>query len=88
MTKTFKIHSIDNGFCRVNYKGKTRVEGTRCYCLQDEGKNYGGVILYRCSRDWEPNYPITLHPQLRKQFEVPAGDTQIEIAVREFLTKE
>lgn len=88
MKKDFQIHSIDNGFCRVNYTGKNRGDGTRFYCLQDEGVNHGGVILYRSSSDWEPSYPVTLHPHLRSRFEIPTGDSAIEIAVREYLTKE
>jgi hypothetical protein len=83
--KTFKIHSIDNGFCRVNYKAVNYKGETIFYCLQDEGKLWGGVICYRCSKDFEPDYQMR-YP--RDQFEVPTGDSAIEIAVREYLTKE
>jgi hypothetical protein len=54
--------------------------------LQDEGQRYGGVACYRCSKDFEPEYPIFTFRY--DQFEIPTGDTQIEIAVREYLTKE
>jgi len=83
--KDFTIHSIDNGFCRVNYKAKNCAGETVFYCLQDEGKNYGGVVCYRCSRDFEPNYSIKYN---RNRFEVPTGNSDIEIVVREYLTKE
>jgi hypothetical protein len=81
--KDFKIHSIDNGFCRVNYKIKNADGKTVFYCLQDEGKTYGGVICYRCAdSDFEPDYPIKYH---KDRFEVPTGNSSIEIIVREYL---
>jgi hypothetical protein len=86
MKKDFLIHSIDNGFCRVNYKAKNSAGEIVFYCLQDEGQRYGGVACYRCSKDFEPEYPIFTFRY--DQFEIPTGDTQIEIAVREYLTKE
>jgi hypothetical protein len=81
--KDFKIHSIDNGFCRVNYMAKNAAGQTVFYCLQDEGKEWGGVICYRCtSDDFEPDYEICYS---KDRFEIPAGDTAIEIAVRKYL---
>jgi hypothetical protein len=35
---TFKIHFIDNGFCRINYTTKNAHGQRIYYCLQDEGK--------------------------------------------------
>lgn len=81
--KDFKIHSIDNGFCRVNYTAENSAGQTLIYCLQDEGANYGGVVCYRCSGDFEPNYEIKYG---KDRFEVPTGDSDIEKVVREYLT--
>jgi len=81
-----KIHSIDNGFCRVMYYVKNNNNQTLYYCLQDEGANYGGVILYRCTPDGEPDYPCEFQGEnIWSMFEVPSGDTEIEVAVRAFL---
>lgn len=85
MKKDFTIHSIDNGYCRVNYKAVNSAGQTIFYCLQDEGENYGGVICYRCSSDFEPQYPMNYR---KEQFEVPTGDSAIETVVRDYLTKE
>ena len=83
--KDFTIHSINNGFCRVNYKAKNNAGETVYYCLQDEGKNHGGVICYRCSIDFEPAYRASYN---RNQFEIPIGNSDIEKVVREYLTEE
>ena len=83
--KTFKIHHVDNGFCRVNYQAVNADGQTVYYCLQDEGKRYGGVVCYRCCGDFEPNYSIRYPKNL---FEVPTGNSEIEVAVREYLTSE
>lgn len=40
----------DSGNCRVCFK-----QGTLRYCLQQEGRD-GGFVLYRCSRDGEPQW--------------------------------
>ena len=82
MEKTFKIHSIDNGYCRVNYSAVNEDGETIYYCLQDEGLAYGGIICYRCSKDFEPDYLMRYHPS---RFEVPTGNSTIEIAVRNYL---
>ncbi len=82
--KTFKIHSIDNGFCRVNYTAINADGKTIYYCLQDEGTNYGGVICYRCSGDFEPSYEMKYNCN---RFEIPMGNSHIEITVRNYLTK-
>ena len=81
--KTFKIHSLDNGYCRVNYVARNE-EGVKVYyCLQDEGVNYGGVTCYRCGDDdFEPDYQIKYS---RDRFEVPVGDSAIEVVVRSYL---
>lgn len=83
------IHSIDNGFCRVMYSAKNEDNQTVYYCLQDEGENYGGVILYRCTQDGEPDYPCRFDSGAGWDiFEVPQGDSDIEKVVRNFLEKQ
>jgi hypothetical protein len=86
MAKDFIIHHIDNGYCRVNYVAKNAANQKIYYCLQDEGTNYGGVVCYRCAdSDFEPDYPITYG---RDRFEVPIGDSDIEVVIRKYLTGE
>lgn len=85
MKKKLTIHSVDNGFCRINYKAKNNNNETIYYCLQDEGAAHGGVLCYRSTQDMEPSHQVKGNREL---FEVPAGDSAIEKAVREYLTKE
>ena len=82
MAKTFTIESIDNGYCRVNYKATNSEGQVVFYCLQDEGDRYGGVICYRCSDGFEPQHEIRYK---RSMFEVPTGYSDIEIIVRNYL---
>lgn len=72
-----KIHSIDNGFCRINYVGKNTDNQNVYYCLQDEGQD--GIHLYRSTCDLEPSHECNAIASI---FEVPTGDTQIEVSVR------
>ena len=83
MAKDFNIYCIDNGYCRVNYVATNEAGQRIYYCLQDEGKRFGGVICYRSTADEEPNYPIAYG---RDRFEVPTGNSDIEIVVRDYLT--
>ena len=83
-----KIYEIDNGFCRISYKVKNLHDQTIYYCIQDEGDQCGNCIIYRQTSDGEPDYPIKLD-FTQVEFEIPTGDSDIEIAVRDFLkTKE
>ena len=63
-----KYKSTDNGSCRCYYTapGKNPRQ-TLLYCLQEEwtkkqAEKYGyqQFVLYRCTRDGEPNYEIPL----------------------------
>ena len=85
---TCKIHHVDNGFARVVYV-TVNSEGQRVYyCLMDNaGWGHPNVECYRCTQPphYEPDYQIK-HPN-RRIFEVPKGNTETEIAVREFLNK-
>ena len=82
--KDFKIHSIDNGYCRVYYNAINSEGQKLLYCLQDEGDNYGGVICYRCSKDGEPDYPMKYG---KNRFEIPQGNSDIEIVIRKYLER-
>jgi len=83
--KAFWVHSVDNGFCRVNYVTRNPKGPRLFYCLQDEGNAHGGVICYRCSHDFEPSHAVE-HPKIL--FEIPEGNSDIEQIVRDYLTKE
>jgi len=82
-SKNFKIHHIDNGFCRIVYKAKNSKNQIIYYCLQDEGVYHGGVLCYRTSTDFEPDYRIDFP---KNMFEIPMGDSEIEKVVREYLS--
>lgn len=75
--KLLKIHSIDNGFCRVNYIGVNQSNQKVYYCLQDEGTD--DIHLYRSSDDLEPSHICHAEAHI---FEVPTGNSTIEISVR------
>jgi hypothetical protein len=78
--KKLVIEFIDSGYCRIVY----RVEGTDFfYCLQDEGENYGGVILYKCTSDHEPMYQARLLSPT--QIEIPKGDCFMSLVVSKFI---
>lgn len=77
-----KIHSIDNGFCRVNYVKKNNQNQLIHCCIQDDGRG-GGVNVYRQTKDGEPQNKII--PVRYDIFQIPTGDSAIEIIVRDFL---
>jgi hypothetical protein len=79
------IHSVDNGFCKVNYTMRNG-KNTLYYCLM-EG-SYGEfkvVTCYRCCKLFEPSYPVKTTLPLAELFELPIGDSAIEIAVRKHI---
>lgn len=53
-----KIVDIDDGFCRITFKAQSESGASVYYCLQDEGERYGGVILYRSTSEYEPEYAV------------------------------
>lgn len=77
-----KIHSIDNGFCRINYTGKNSLNQTIYYCLQEEHPN--DIRCYRSSQDLEPSHECVAKAAA---FEVPTGNSAIEVAIRKRLLK-
>jgi len=80
MDKSIRIHFIDHGFCRINYIAISPAKVKMYYCLQEEAY---GVVCYRCSKDFEPDYPTTCPEEL---FEIPTGDSLIERTIRTYLT--
>lgn len=76
----FKIEYIVNGFCRIVYSAHNEDNKKVYYCLQDEGCDLGGIVCYRCSNsDGEPCCPIHYD---YSRFEIPTGNTEIEISIR------
>lgn len=74
--KNFHIKFIDEGFCRVVYKTKTRSGNELLYCLQCEGHN--SVVFYRCTDDIdyaEPMYPV--NPTVLMSIEKPEGNSDV-----------
>lgn len=82
----FKIDYIEDGYCRINYKRKVG-ENILNYCLQDEGQGYGGVLLYRCSKDYEPSNCVLIPKHLNAEFEIPIGSTDLEKKIAAFITE-
>lgn len=56
----FKYHSTLSGHCQVNYTTKNPKNQTVYYSLVNQGKLHGGILFYRCSRDWEPDHTCTI----------------------------
>lgn len=84
-TKRLMILHEDNGFCRIVYKLEG---GTSLYCLQDEGDGYGygGILLYRCTDDWEePIYTIKLNSVV--EIEAPKGESRLATSVRKYINE-
>lgn len=46
------------GHCQITYHSWNEYGELLVYCLQDNGKNFGGIRLLRCSRDGEPSWPV------------------------------
>lgn len=78
-----KIDGVEPGYCRIYYLLNGRIS----YCFQDEGPGYGGVILYSCERQGEPDHPVQIKEGAVLIFELPKGNTEIEVTVREEIIK-
>ena len=50
-----KYNHTDIGYCRVCFTIDVE-DQTLYYCIQEEGP---GVEFYRCSKDWEPDSPVS-----------------------------
>lgn len=75
------------GHCQITYTAKNDAGQTVVYCLQDNGKNFGGVRLMRCSQDGEPSHEVTFDKKYKPVFEKPTGDSELEQLVREWIDK-
>jgi len=68
----FKLfdRSLNNvGHCQITYHSWNAYGELLVYCLQDNGKKFGGIRLMRCSRDGEPSHEVKLTASA--YFEVP-----------------
>lgn len=74
-----EITWIDEGYCRVNYRIKTKSGKYAYYCLQDEGPY---VVAYRSTEDEEPQSQINTYGC---NFEMPCGNTELVLKVRKFI---
>lgn len=83
----FKLHSIDSGFCRIYYTTKNSEGQKIIYCLQDEGDRFGGVQLYRCSKEGEPEFITHFKEGIKAidSMEKPMGETELEKRVRHWI---
>jgi hypothetical protein len=87
----YKIHSINPGFCRIHYVTRNDKNESLYYCLQDDGRgadwanSSNGIVLYRCSKDWEPSYPINFKLPARELMEIPTGDSELELKAKEWI---
>ena len=53
MEHNLKYYSVENGYCRVYYTCKNKLDQKLLYCMQLEFKD--DFRLYRCSKDGEPD---------------------------------
>ncbi|RPI51860.1 MAG: hypothetical protein EHM49_06550 [Deltaproteobacteria bacterium] len=86
----FKIHYIDEGFCRIVYQYINSIGQRIYYCLQDDG-TFGrrDVHAYRCTpAPWfEPERQVKVETEDFYQWERPWGEDGIGKVVREFLER-
>jgi len=82
----FRVLEVDDGFCRVVYQVVVDGEDVQAfYALQDEGGAWG-VKAYRCTPDYfEPECEVVLKRSHVAAFELPAGGSETEVAVRRWL---
>ena len=76
--KLCKIHSIDSGFCRINYIAESGGHKFH-YCIQED---VGTFLCFRSSKDWEPDAEVIFRPN---DWEIPIGDSELEIRIRDFI---
>ncbi len=75
----FKIVEVNNGFCRIVYSCKNDENQKIFYCLQDEGDGFGGIKLYRCTGEFEPEYEVrSFKDGVKARFEKPKGSSDLE----------
>jgi len=82
--KRFKLHSIDQGNCRIYYTTRNSTGQKLLYCLMENH----GIGLYRCSQDGEPDYEIPTPDATKHHFDIPTGDSQLENDVKTWVSQE
>lgn len=84
----FKLHKDwqrHTGHCQITYTTKNDSGQSIVYCLQDNGKNHGGIRLMRCSQDGEPSHEAMPKQGAVLRFEVPLGNSELEILAKEWI---
>jgi len=76
MSIEFKLLKSQNhiGHCQLTYKTKNSNNEKIYYCLQDQGENFGGIRLMRCTQDGEPSHECAIKKELSPVFERPRPD--------------
>lgn len=74
--KPFKIHLLDQGFCRIVYITKNPANQTIYYCLQNDAGEE--VTLNKCTKEGEPAYAVYLNAPAIDLFEIPTGNSELE----------
>lgn len=86
---------MNTGYCRIYFRNVApeRALNNSVYCLQEEWTKakaektgYNQFVLYRCSKDGEPQYEIDLDMVRKIQF--PTGEADIEKSLSEYLTNQ
>lgn len=76
-------HKGLTGHCQHTYLSKNEKGQTLVYCLQQ--KNHTSVRLMRCSLFGEPSHEIELPKDKIFKFELPEGDSILDILCREWI---
>lgn len=58
------------GHCQLTYTSRNDLGQKLIYCLQDQGKNFGGIRLMRCTKDGEPCNEVKF-TEVQAYFEKP-----------------
>ena len=72
------------GHCQITYVSRNDSGQKLVYCLQDNGKNFGGVRLMRCSQDGEPCHEVSF-TKVRAVFERPVDDSDLSRDVNRWI---
>lgn len=79
----FKIVEVNTRHCQVTYSCRNAENQRIFYCLQDNGKNHGGIRLMRCTQEGEPQNSAWLKRPVT--MEMPTGDSKLEGLCREWI---
>ena len=81
-----KLHSVDQGFCRINYVTKNADNRTIYYCIQEDSCGTDPITtVYRCTQDGEPDYPVSFKGRLKELFPLAPGNTAMEHRINNFI---